>query len=143
MNKIYGFDALKRIAEETGEDASRIVGRFWRRFQAKALGKRPLLTLVNPWGEVNRLRAFIDAMRHEEWLAAKNALDLYAENEILRQYKTLADGHMGQFVPIDDHNKVKKDLATTREKLSRAYEEFHAQHEEWMKSIGLIPKRQK
>ena len=131
-NKVLDFSALKEEAAEIGQDAIASVNRFYDRCRRKSPDRRALSTLVNPWGEIKRLRAFIYAMREEEHKAARNALDLYAENELLRRYKDLADRGVGQFVTRDDHAVVQSELAQTKQKLASVSLALDNQHEAWM-----------
>lgn len=141
--KILSFDKLKEYAGESSEGLQRQITRFSRRAKDKTPKPPTLWERIYPKAEVLRLRAFIEAMRAEEHMAAKNALDLYAENESLRLYKDLADGHMYQFVPADDHKALKKEYEQIKEKLSRVSYELDALQREWTESIKDFPKRQK
>jgi hypothetical protein len=139
--EIRTFDDLREYAAERGEDAIETINRFWRRARRKTIDNQPFWAFINPWGEIRRLRAFIWAMRAEETRAAKNALDLYAENDALRRYKELAEGHMSRFVPADDHRAVKKELEKTRAKLSSVSLALDEQMEAWTAYMKSAPTR--
>lgn len=139
MNKIYNFDDLKKYAGHLVRGGADLLRQAHRSAKDKVKAPHLQAEIESLKSEIDTLKALREAMRHEDSLAIKNYMDLYAENEALRQYKTLADGHMDQFVPVDDHNKVKKDLATTREKLSRVSHELDEFHKAWMKDTGTEP----
>jgi len=138
MNKILDFDRLKEYAAGCGDDSRRLVERYWKRAQAKTVSPATFWEKIYPKAEVVRLRAFIKAMREEEHFAAKNALDLYAENELLKRYKDYANGLTGYLVPSNEHGAVVEELRKTREKMAvvsralddqmRAWNEYMINH---------------
>ena len=133
-NKILSYDKLREYAGEFGEDASTRIRRFWARSRAKT-HVPTFWQRIWPRAEVLRLRAFIGNMREEEHLAAKNALDLYAENELLRQYKTLAQRGPSAFYTTEQYGLIKKEAAMWRDKCDSIERALCKMHDEWTEYI--------
>ena len=129
-NKILPFDKLREYSRDCGDDSRRMIARFWARSRAKT--RVPTFwERIWPRAEVLRLRAFIDNMRAEEHLAAKNALDLYAENELLHQYKRLAVRGPKAFYTTEQYWLVKKEADKWRDKCTSVERALSKQHDEW------------
>ena len=70
-NKILDFASLKQYSRESGKEPYRTIMRFWARSKAKE-HTPTFWERMWPKAEVLRLRAFVEAMRAEEHMAAKN-----------------------------------------------------------------------
>ena len=137
-NKILNFDKLKAYADDLGDDASARIRRLW--FRSKAKTHVPTLwERIWPRAEVLRLRAFIDNMREEEHLAARNALDLYAENELLRQYKILAQRGPNAFYTTEQYWLVKKEASDWKDKCDSVERALCKMHDEWTDYVKKQP----
>ena len=97
--------------------------------------KRSLWAVINPWGEIKRLQAFIRAMRDEDFKAQNVALDMYAENELLRKYKAFAEGIHADFVLKTEYAKLSKAVDKLRKEnviLAKSREDVLS---EWQKYL--------
>jgi hypothetical protein len=130
-NKILGFDKLVEYSRECSGDVFQMVARLRKRHHERFPHNPTFWERIYPKAEVLRLRAFIECMRSEEQLAAKNALDLYAENESLRRYKLHYNGNTHQFVSVDEYNKVCCESAQWRDKCDAVERALSKQHNEW------------
>jgi hypothetical protein len=141
ISNVLSFDKLKKHALDGDAALRKTINRLSQRFDAKTVDKRSFWEWINPRAEVDRLRAFIDAMRQEELLAARNALDLYAENESLRKYKELAVRGPAAFVTTEEYWRVKKELTETQKKLASVSLALDEQMEAWTAYMKSIPTR--
>lgn len=139
ITEVLSFDKLKKHSLDGDLALRKTINRLSGRHAAKEVKKTSLYEWVNPRAEVKRLRSFIDAMRQEELLAAKNSLDLYAENESLRQYKDLAVKGPTQFAPFDEYERVKKELTITQRKLAGVSVALDEQMKAWNEYMQAVP----
>lgn len=131
-SKILDWIRLKEEAIEFGDERAKIIARFFKSHQRKIDENYKRWRMVfNPWGEIRRLRAYQLAMREEDARAARNALDLIAENETLRKYRDIAIGNLYNYVHIDDHDKLKRDLDRANQKCASANRALDKQQAEW------------
>lgn len=139
ISEVLSFDKLKKHSLDGDLALHKTINRLSGRHAAKEVKKTSFFEWVNPRAEVKRLRAFIEAMREEEHTAAKNSLDLYAENESLRQYKELAVNGPAQFAPIDEYERVKKELNDTKKKLAGVSLALNEQMKAWNEYMQAVP----
>ena len=88
-------------------DVDELRKEFIRRYKYREYN-RSLWAVINPWGEIKKLQAFIRAMRDEDARAKNVALDMYAENELLRKYKAFAEGIHRDFVLYTEYAELSK-----------------------------------
>ena len=114
--------------------------------------KQDFLLVVNNWRKsaVDKVRYVfaprvhcralqerLDELLRQESEAGKIGLQLYAENESLRRYKEISDGH--KFCPWDDYSALKKERDMYREKAQRVSMALDDMLAEWNKSIKANP----
>lgn len=134
-NKIMDYRDLKQYVTHLVKGGSSLI--YQAHLSAKEKTKVPPLLK-----EIERLKAQLAAQQAEESTVGKHALSLYAENEVLRQYKSLSDGEMHNFVHVDDHAALKKEYATAKEKLaivSKSLQDFQEQFEAYLRANRSAP----
>lgn len=139
MNKIYSFDGLKEYTYHLADTWVTLAREAHRTAKDKVKAPHLQAEIESLKSEIGTLKALREAMRHEDSLALKNYMDLYAENESLRQYKELAVNGPAQFVPKDEYLRVKEALVKTKYKLAGVSLALDEQMVAWTAYMKSVP----